>query len=165
MTQAITPTVGRVEGDTHILSCRVYYEDTDAAGIVYYASYLKFAERARTEFMRCLGGDHGELRDADGLAFAVRRCTVDYLSPVRLDEVITIHTRVTHVGGASLWMDQSVRRDGADVAHLDVRLVCMSADARPHRLPARLRAALSQVCDPSPAAGAAPASGTAKEQP
>ncbi len=147
------PTVGRVEDNTHVLTCRVYYEDTDAAGIVYYANYLKFAERARTEFMRCLGADHTELRNVDGLAFAVRRCTVDYLRPARLDDVIAVHTRVTHVGGASLSMDQTVRRDGEDITALDVRLVCIDADGQPLRLPDRLRAALSQVCDPASKGG------------
>lgn len=147
------PNVGRVEGNTHVLTCRVYYEDTDAAAIVYYANYLKFAERARTEFMRYLGADHGDLREADGLAFAVRRCTIDYVRAAHLDDVLSIHTRVTHVGGASLWMDQMIRRDGEDIAQLDVRLVCIAASGRPLRLPDRLRAALSQVCDPASPAG------------
>ena len=75
---------GFVDG-VHVFSMRVYYEDTDAAGIVYYANYLKFAERARTEMLRALGTDQSRLAAEQGIAFAVRRCTADYLKPARLD--------------------------------------------------------------------------------
>jgi acyl-CoA thioester hydrolase len=87
---------------THHHPIRVYYEDTDAGGVVYYANYLRFAERARTEFMREAGADHaGMLRDT-GLSFFVRRCEVDYLKPARLDDFLQVETQIINVGGASL---------------------------------------------------------------
>ncbi|MCC2664562.1 MAG: ybgC, partial [Geminicoccaceae bacterium] len=93
---------GSIAGGVHRLPLRVYYEDTDAAGIVYHAAYLEFAERARTEMLRCLGLDHGGLRDRFGLAFAVRRCVIDYLAPARLDDLLIVSTRLLRRGGASL---------------------------------------------------------------
>src|SRR5262249_19258454 len=92
----------------HVFPVRVYYEDTDAAGIVYYANYLKFAERARTEMLRAHGFEHGGI--GAGLAFAVRSCAVDYLRPARLDDALEVRTRITRVGGASLEADQDICR-------------------------------------------------------
>src|SRR3546814_20375005 len=85
---------GWFEGGEHVLPLRVYYEDTDAAGIVYYANYLKFAERARTEMMRCLGAEHRVLLEEAGIAFAVRSCSADSLIPARLDDLHVVRTRV-----------------------------------------------------------------------
>ena len=76
---------GVIDGGVHRIRIRVYYEDTDAAGIVYHAAYLEFAERARTELLRCLGLDHATLRAGFGLVFTVRRCSIDYRAPARLD--------------------------------------------------------------------------------
>jgi acyl-CoA thioester hydrolase len=103
-----SPETGRIEGGVHRLPVRVYYEDTDAGGIVYHANHLKFAERARTEMLRCLGLDHGAMRERFGLAFAVRRCRVDYLAPARLDDALLIETRLVRLGGASLDLEQRV---------------------------------------------------------
>jgi YbgC/YbaW family acyl-CoA thioester hydrolase len=97
-----SPESGRIEGGVHRLPLRVYYEDTDAVGIVYHANHLKFAERARTEMLRCLGLDHSIVRERFGLAFTVRRCLVDYLAPARLDDGLVIETRLVRGGGASL---------------------------------------------------------------
>ena len=88
-----TPEQGLIEGRVHRLPLRVYYEDTDAGGIVYHAGYLRFAERARTEMLRCLGCDHATLR-ALGLIFAVRRCMADFLAPARLDDRLVVETRL-----------------------------------------------------------------------
>lgn len=118
----------------HLLPVRVYYEDTDAAGIVYHANYLKFAERARTEFMRELGLDHGTLRRRYGLVFAVARCVVDFLAPARLDDCLTVATRVLKLSGVRLRLEQTVRREDAVLARIEVTLVLLGADdLRPKR--------------------------------
>lgn len=127
----------------HVFPLRVYYEDTDAAGIVYYANYLKFAERARTEMLRARGFDHTRLDSLAGLAFAVRSCSVDYRRPARLDDALEVHTRITRIGGATLEADQEIRRAGVTVTRLHVRLACINRDGRPARLPPMLRTAFS----------------------
>src|ERR1043166_1132192 len=100
-------------GMTHTMPLRVYYEDTDAAGIVYYANYLKFAERGRTEMMRELGFAHSEIAKEIGTLFTVRRCSIDYRAPARLDDALTVYKRVMERGGATLLLDQQIRRDEA----------------------------------------------------
>ncbi len=134
---------GRLAGGVHVYPLRVYYEDTDAAGIVYYANYLKFAERARTEMMRILGDEHSRLMDGHGIAFAVRHCDADFRAPAGLDDVLEVHTRVIEMGGASMLVGQDVKRDGQDLVRLRLRLVCISKSSfRPTRLPGSLRDAL-----------------------
>lgn len=123
---------------THVYAIRVYYEDTDAAGIVYYANYLRFAERARTELLRELGFGHRALMESDGVVFAVRRCEAEYLKPARLDDQVEVHTRILDVKGASLDAEQVVRRDGDDLARLRLRLACVGRAGRPARWPARV---------------------------
>src|SRR5712671_6087187 len=86
----------------HRFGLRVYYEDTDAGGVVYYANYLKFAERARTEMLRHVGFEQEALRRTTGRVFAVRHCSADYLAPARLDDELVVETRLTALGGASL---------------------------------------------------------------
>ena len=120
----------------------MYYEDTDAGGIVYHANYLKFAERARTEMMRSLGADHGELRRKTGLAFVVRRCLVDYRRPARLDDALDVWTRIVKLGGASLELRQEVCRGEDLLVALDVRLALLNAAHKPVRFPPTLIAAL-----------------------
>lgn len=127
---------------THTLSLRVYYEDTDAAGIVYYANYLKFAERGRTEMMRALGIDYSRRFAEAGIIFIVRRLTADYRLPARLDDALTVETRIAGIGAATLQLDQQIRRDGVLLVALAVQLACVGRDQRPRRLPANLRAAL-----------------------
>ena len=130
----------------------MYYEDTDAAGIVYHANYLKFAERARTEMMRLLGLDHVRLAREHGAAFAVRRCTVNYLAPARLDDRLEVRTRLVARRGASIDLSQRVCRDddgGAPLAELAIRLAVLDPRLRPVRLPRPLREALAHL----PAAG------------
>lgn len=127
----------------HIFPLRVYYEDTDAGGIVYYANYLRFAERARTEYLRSVGADHQSLLAKDDVAFTVRQCNVDYLSPAFLDDPLEVHTRFTEVRGASLRAEQIVRRGADDLARLLVRLACVGSDGRPKRMPKTLRDAFA----------------------
>jgi len=129
----------------HRFAVRVYYEDTDAAGIVYYANYLKFAERARSEWLREIGGDEAKAMKAGGLLFVVRRCKIDYRQPARLDDLLEVATRVVAVAGATLDLEQVVRRDDADLVVMKVTLACLNSAGRPARLPAALRAALATL--------------------
>jgi acyl-CoA thioester hydrolase len=140
-----TPETGRIEGGVHRLPLRVYYEDTDAGGIVYHANHLKFAERARTEMLRCLGLDHGAMRERFGLAFAVRRCRVDYLAPARLDDALLIETRLVRLGGASLDLEQRVTRADGLLVRIEIGLVLLTAGLRIARLPAELNGALAAL--------------------
>ena len=126
----------------HIYPVRVYYEDTDAAGIVYYANYMKYAERARTEMLRDLGTENARLMKTEGLAFAVRRCGVDFFKPARLDDLLSVETRLIDIGGASVVADQRVKRDNAELVHMELKLACLSLDGRPARLPAAVKTRL-----------------------
>ncbi len=113
---------------------RVYYEDTDAAGIVYYANYLKFAERARTEWLRDLGYDHRTLAERHGVRFAVRACRIDYRRPARLDDLLQVETRVRALTGARLVLDQTVLRDGEPLCAMEIVLVALDDGLRPVRI-------------------------------
>ena len=96
---------------THSFPVRVYYEDTDLAGIVYYANYLKFIERGRTEFVRARGIDQSELKADQGIVFAVRRVEADYLRPAVFDDLLEVRTALVEVGGARLVLDQDNQFD------------------------------------------------------
>lgn len=123
----------------HRFPINVYWEDTDAAGIVYYANYLKFMERARSDLVTGAGIDQAALLADEGLVFPVRRCEIDYLLPAKLQDAIVVETRVTKVGGASIELDQDVVR-GADVlTQAKVRLACIDKNGRPRRLPPQVR--------------------------
>ncbi len=139
---------GRIEGGEHVLPVRVYYEDTDAAGITYYANYLKFAERGRTEMLRLAGIQQSEVRQRHGVAFAVRDCKVDYRQPARLDDLVEVRSRLTGLRGASAEMAQVISKDGDVLVRLDLRIACIGPDARPARFPATLRTALQTYCQP-----------------
>jgi acyl-CoA thioester hydrolase len=122
----------------HELALRVYYEDTDAGGVVYHANYLRFAERARTEWLRALGLDHPTLLARHGCQFTVRRCRVDFRRPARLDDLLHIVTCLASRGGARIELLQEVRRDGEALVLLEVELALVGTDLRPRRLPAEL---------------------------
>ena len=139
------PLGGRFEGGEHVYPLRVYHEDTDAGGIVYYANYLKFAERARTEMMRGAGITHVTLLGDHDAAFVVRRCVVDYRKPARLDDEIEVRTTIDRVAGAHIEAEQRVMRDGALLANIDLKLGCVGRNGRAVRLPAPLRQALSEL--------------------
>lgn len=128
----------------HSLSLRVYYEDTDLAGIVYYANYLKFIERGRSEWVRTLGIDQGALRRETGIVFAVRHLEADYLRPAVFDDWLTVTTSVQPVTGTRIVLDQAVLRDGLVLFAARVTLVPIGADGRAARLPSDLRQRLSQ---------------------
>jgi acyl-CoA thioester hydrolase len=110
--------------------------------MVYHANYLRFAERGRTEFLRSLGHSHTEARQESGIAFVVRRCTVDYRIPARLDDALTVSTSVDAVRGALLSLRQEVHRDGELLVTLDVEVACIGREGRAVRLPPALRAML-----------------------
>ncbi|WP_321796234.1 tol-pal system-associated acyl-CoA thioesterase [Caballeronia sp. J97] len=115
---------------------RVYYEDTDAGGIVFYANYLKFFERARTEWLRACGIDQQRLADANGIVFVVRRTSVDYSSPARLDDVIRVVSRIERLGRASVDFHQEAWRDGVLLASGDIRVASVDrASIRPAAIP------------------------------
>lgn len=131
---------------THRHPIRVYWEDTDAGGIVYHSNYLNFAERGRTEMVRGLGMKQSELADA-GFAFAVRHMDVDFLKPARLDDLLEVASTLTQVAGASMEVGQVISRldDGAELVRLHVRLAFISLDGRPARIPADLRTSLQAL--------------------
>ncbi|HLJ63742.1 MAG TPA: tol-pal system-associated acyl-CoA thioesterase [Stellaceae bacterium] len=141
------PRAGTVIDGVHHFPVRVYYEDTDAGGIVYYANYLKFAERARTELMRGLGVHHESARIETGVIFVVRTLSADYLAPARLDDELIVKTRFLEVRGASLDLDQEVRRDAETLVRLQVCVACIGRNSRPVRVPTALRAALASLND------------------
>lgn len=132
------------DDDVHRLPVRVYYEDTDAGGIVYHANYLKFAERGRTEFLRRAGYEHRALMGGIGAGFAVRRCAIAFIKPALLDDALEVETRVTAVGGASVDMTQTIRRGGTALATIDIQVVLIDRDGRPKRLPRAMAAAIGR---------------------
>jgi acyl-CoA thioester hydrolase len=119
---------------------RVYYEDTDAAGVVYHANYLKYAERGRTEALRALGIEQREMAARDGVQFVVRRVAADFRAPARLDDSLEVVTRTTDIGGATLAMEQTIRRGDEILVSLSVDICAVAAGGaragRPMRLPA-----------------------------
>lgn len=127
----------------HRFDLRVYWEDTDAGGIVYYANYLKFIERARSELVGRAGVDQAALWADPGVMFAVRRCAVDYLAPARLGDALTVRTRLGKIGGASVEMEQTVLRADVALVRAMVKLGCVGRDGRPARMPAVVRSALA----------------------
>jgi tol-pal system-associated acyl-CoA thioesterase len=137
----------------HLLRQRIYWEDTDAGGVVYYANYLKFCERARTEWLRGLGFQQQQMAERDGLLFVVSTANLRYAAPARLDDEIDVSVVVVDAGGASLDLRQEVRRHTAGaagfadqplLATLQVRVACVRADTmRPARLPVEVLRALS----------------------
>ena len=124
---------------THTHPIRVYYEDTDLAGIVYYANYLKFIERGRSEWVRSLGVDQAALRRDQGIVFAVRRVEADYLRPARFDDELAVTTRLSSVGGARIHLVQEVLRGAERLFVAHVTLVCLTEAGAPARLPADIR--------------------------
>lgn len=126
------------------LAVRVYYEDTDAGGVTYYANYLKYAERARTEWIRHVIQREGALWTDDDPLFVVRHLEADYKAPARLDDSLTVTTKLIKIGGASFTMDQHICRDGESLVALKVTLVAVTHDGKVLRLPSKWRKKLEQ---------------------
>ena len=128
---------------THRHALRVYYEDTDLAGIVYYANYLKFIERGRSEWVRARGVDQVRLKAESGLVFAVRRVEAEYLRPARFDDELVVTTELRELGGARIALWQEVLRGEQRLFTAAVTLVCLGQGGQAARLPADIRAALA----------------------
>ena len=130
---------------THRFALRVYYEDTDLAGIVYYANYLKFIERARTEMVRAADIDQTRLKSEHGIVFAVKRVEAEYLSPAKFDDELVVETRLTASKGASFVMAQIVLRGDKRLFFANVQLVCLNDQGRAARLPADIRQRIERL--------------------
>jgi len=132
---------------THRHKIRIYWEDTDAGGIVYHSNYLNFAERARTEMVREAGLNQSELADRLGCFFAVKHVGMDFLKPARLDDLLEVESAVTSVGGASMEVRQVIKRldDCAELVRLDVKLAFIGKDGRPARIPVDLNSSLQAL--------------------
>lgn len=128
---------------------RVYYEDTDAAGIVYYANYFRFLERGRTEFLRSLG-HHQHALMQEGIAFAVRSASAEFLKPARLDDLLTVDTAIVALGRAQLTFAQRIVRDHELLLDAKIRIACIDpAAGRPIPMPRALHQQLSALSEPS----------------
>ena len=140
------PALGKIENKIFAYPTRVYYEDTDAGGIVYYANYLKFAERARTEFIRTLGVNQEKKLEVGQTGFVVRSCNIDYIASARLDDALIVTCKVLEIGGASLLMRQEIYRENTLLTQIDVKLVHMSlALKRPVRIDSELSAKIKEL--------------------
>ena len=148
---------GEIEGGRHVMAVRVYYEDTDFTGIVYHASYLRFMERGRTNYLRLIGADHRALfeetaAEAPGFAFVVRSLAIEFLKPARMDDILAITTEPVEVKGASLTLLQRVTRNDEVLVEAHVRVAFVSGGrARP--IPKPLRVALKADHDEREAGG------------
>lgn len=140
------PLDGEIRDGRHTMPVRVYYEDTDFSGVVYHANYLRFMERGRTNYLRLLGVDHGELwqqaqSEAPGFAFVVRSMQVEFLKPARMDDVLTVMTAPEDVKGASIWLSQRVMRGDEVLIEARVKVACV-AGGRARPIPKALRLAM-----------------------
>jgi acyl-CoA thioester hydrolase len=127
----------------HVIDIRVYYEDTDAGGIVYHSNYLNFAERARCEMMRDLGHECSALQKDTGIMFVLKAAELDYIAPSKLDDALQVATTVAYMKNTSFQLHQNVRKDGKDICRMIVTLVCVNTDTiKPVRLPDELRTKL-----------------------
>jgi acyl-CoA thioester hydrolase len=142
---------GRIVADAsgrrrHVLPIRVYFEDTDFSGLVYHASYVRWCERGRSDFLRLIGNDHKALLEGTGgrepAAFVVRRMALEFLKPARIDEVLEVATRVKETTAATLVLDQRIARDGVELFTAEVTVVLVSVSGKPQRLSTALRDAL-----------------------
>lgn len=132
--------LGRFEGKRHIYPLIVYYENTDAGGVVYHADYLAFAERARSAMLNLLGFTNRNIAERHKVAIAVRQCTLDFKRPALLEDRISVESRVIKVGGASLGFEQKIMRGDDELVVIEIYLACMSLEEfRAQRLPDELR--------------------------
>jgi len=140
MTSIEIPISGEITDHVHRLIQRVYYEDTDFSGAVYHARYLHFMERARTDYFRCLGIVQSAVFDGPdgGLAFMVHRMEIDFKSPARMDDLVTIATRTQTAHGAKVIVDQEIRRGDQLLAAAKVVIAVINRNGRPRRLPEEL---------------------------
>lgn len=119
----------------HDFPVRIYYDDTDAGGVVYHANYLKLCERARTEFLRSMGFENTRIREDHGIIIVVKSLEAEYLSPSRLDDLLTIQTRLLSVKNTSFVMEQKAIRNNACIFSMNIVLVCVNEQGRPTKIP------------------------------
>jgi acyl-CoA thioester hydrolase len=136
-------------GVSHILPARVYFEDTDFSGFVYHGSYVRWCERGRSDFLRLLGNNHRDLNEGgearEPAAFVVRRMRLEFLKPARIDDVLTIRTRVKETGAATLTLDQAVYRDEVCLFEAEVMVVLVGRSGKPQRLGRMIRDAIART--------------------
>ncbi|WP_164659740.1 tol-pal system-associated acyl-CoA thioesterase [Tropicibacter sp. Alg240-R139] len=123
----------------HLFPLRVYYEDTDMGGIVYHANYLRYIERARSDWVRNLGNDQNAMKDA-GLVWVVRKIEAEYLNTAKFDDELLVETEIASLSGVRLTMNQLITRGDIEIFRASVTAVCMTTEGRPTRLPAEIRA-------------------------
>jgi acyl-CoA thioester hydrolase len=134
------PPVNNSAPGSFSIPVRVYYEDTDTAGIVYYANYLRYLERGRTEWLRALGVGQLRLAEEAGIVFAVRSLNIEYLKPARLDDLLAVLTELTLCGRAQITLSQRIERDGETLVEATVRIACLDAKKmKPAALPDEIR--------------------------
>ncbi|MCI5049307.1 MAG: tol-pal system-associated acyl-CoA thioesterase [Rickettsiales bacterium] len=136
---------GQIARGVHTQDFTVYYEDTDAGGVVYYANYLKFAERARSDALKCLKIKQRELAANDNLFFVVSHCNIDYLSPAKLEDRITVQTRLLEMRKVRMTMEQKILRDETPLAQLEVTIVMLNQNHQPARLPQAIATTLQEA--------------------
>jgi acyl-CoA thioester hydrolase len=129
---------------------RIYYEDTDSGGVVYYANYLKFFERARTDFLRSRGISQDKLSNEDGILFVVKRCEIDYIIPARLDDLILVSVKLTKLGAASIIMEQSIFKNNDEknlLTKMKVEIVCIDAKSfKPKKISKEIKNKIEKIC-------------------
>jgi acyl-CoA thioester hydrolase len=144
------PYAGRFEGGEHLLPVRVYYEDTDASGIVYHANYLRYCERGRTDFLRLAGVSHTELRSRpEPIVFVVRKVGLEFVKPARVDDALLVRTRYGRLEKARIHIDQQIERAGDVLCRAGIEVVCIRLDGRPARPPADMVDKLRRYIAPS----------------
>jgi len=135
--------------EPHKFPVRIFWEDTDATGVVYYANYLRFLERGRSDMVRGAGIDQAAMYNFEGVMFPVRRCEIDYLKPAQLDDELEVRTSLRKIGGASMDMDQDIFRGDEILVRAKVRLACVGWSGKPERVPEAVRNALSAIVIPN----------------
>ena len=147
MAEAHGPSGGWIERQAHLLPVRVYYEDTDFSGVVYHASYLRFMERGRSEFLRTSGLRHqGMLTAEEPLVWVVRRMAIDFGRPARVDDSLLVRTRVREVTGARMKLAQAILRQDEELVTAEVEACVITLDGRLRRIPDEIRAKLEAFC-------------------
>jgi len=135
----------------HVMPVRVYFEDTDAGGVAYHASYVRWCERGRSDFLRLLGTDARRMIDGsdshEPAAFVVRRMNCDFRRPARMDDVLEVHTRVKELGGASVTLNQTIWNEGREIFEAEVTVVLVAVSGKPLRLSETLRAAFGHAAE------------------
>lgn len=133
--------IGKIDEGVHSLGVRIYYEDTDFTGAVYHANYVKYFERGRSDYLRCIGVSHTHLGALETpLAFAVIELSIKFKIPARIDDILIVKTRFEVASGASFKLSQWIERDGVMIAHGDVHVACIDTNGRPKRMPKDLLA-------------------------